>query len=55
LLAQRRLLHVQAHGGAGEVPFLGDHDEIAEVAKFHANAVLRSVHPAYGRAEMPMG
>ena len=32
LLAQRRLADVQALGGAGEVQFLGDGDEIAQVA-----------------------
>ena len=38
LLAQRRLLHVQARSCTGEMPLLGDHDEIAEVAKFHMTA-----------------
>ncbi|ANZ41521.1 hypothetical protein BBK82_41800 [Lentzea guizhouensis] len=35
LLGQRRLGHVQAFGGAAEVPFLGDGDEVAQVAEFH--------------------
>ena len=35
LLTERRLLHAQPFGGAGYVAFLGDGDEVAEVAKFH--------------------
>ena len=35
LLAQRRLFHPQPHRGAGDVLFLGDRHEIAQMAKFH--------------------
>ena len=35
LLTERRLLNTQAFGGAGDVPFLGDGDEIAEMAEVH--------------------
>ena len=36
LLAQGRLLHAQAFGGAGEMAFLGHHHEIAQVSQLHA-------------------
>ena len=35
LLAERRLLHMQLLGRAGDVALMRDGDEIAEVAKFH--------------------
>ena len=35
LLAERRLLHAEPLGGAGDVAFFGDGDEVAEVAQFH--------------------
>ena len=36
LLRQRRLGHVQPGGGAPEVPFLGDGDEVPQVTELHA-------------------
>ena len=35
LLAERRLLDAEPLGGAGDMAFLGDRDEVAEVAQFH--------------------
>ena len=35
LLRQRRLLHVQLLGRARDVAFMGDGDEVAEMAQFH--------------------
>ncbi len=32
LLAERRLRHVQTHGGTAEMQLLGQHDEIADAA-----------------------
>ena len=38
LLAERRLLHVQLLGRAGDVALVGDGDEVAEMAQFHYEA-----------------
>ena len=35
LLAERRLLHAKPLRGAGDVPFLGDGEEVAEMTQFH--------------------
>ena len=35
LPAERRLAHVQARGGAADVSFLGDGDEIADLLEAH--------------------
>lgn len=35
LLAKRRLCHVQPFGGAGEVQFFGNGNEVTQVAQFH--------------------
>src|SRR5262245_39322537 len=37
LLAERRLLHAEPLGGARDVRFLGDRDEIAKVPQFHCH------------------
>ena len=39
LLAQRRLLHAEPLGGAGDVAFLGDGDEVAQVSQVHVICV----------------
>jgi hypothetical protein len=36
LVAERRLLDAQPLGRAGDMPFLGDGDEVAEVTELHA-------------------
>ena len=43
-MAERRLLHAEALGGAGEVQLLCDGDEVAEMPEFH---VLSAVRPLY--------
>jgi len=40
LLAERRLLHVEPPRRTGDVPLLGDGDEVAEMTQFHARAIL---------------
>ena len=40
LLAERRLLHVEPPRRAGDVPFLGNRDEIAEMAQVHGQFIL---------------
>jgi hypothetical protein len=37
LLAERRLLHAEALGGPGDVPFLRDCNEIPEVPQLHCH------------------
>jgi hypothetical protein len=39
LVAQRRLLHVQALGGAREMLLFGHHQEIAQVSQFHGSMI----------------
>ena len=39
LLAERRLLDAQPLGGAGDVAFLGDRDEVAEMAQLHMQII----------------
>ena len=42
LLRQRRLGHVKPRGRPAEVTFLGDGDEVAEVAQIHMHSLLMS-------------
>jgi hypothetical protein len=47
LPAQRRLGDVQAPGGAGDVQFFRDGDEIAKVAQFHGTIPGGYGNPTY--------
>ena len=39
LLTERRLPDVEPGGGAGQVPGLGDREEVAQVSKFHMHNI----------------
>ena len=52
LLAQRRLLNAQPLGGAGDVAFLGDRDEVAEMAQFHMS-INMNTNRSYGILDTP--
>ena len=43
LKAERRLLHAQTVRRAGDVAFLGDGDEVAKMAQFHARSYTKSM------------
>ena len=43
LLGEGRLRDVQALGGAAEVPFLGDGDEVAQLSQIHAATYIEYI------------
>ena len=45
LMAQRRLAQIQPLGGAAEVQRLGQRDDVAKVAQFHAGGEAYSFPP----------